>query len=224
MPRAKYIKPPGPFPSIEKIQRSKFQFRTDQWRKLTQLLPPALAERGVPRQAADDQWRAFTSAALPERVKTIADFLILMTEHMIKSHLTASPIPEASMNPANVRSAIRRLRAALKPFFSGWVDTETGGIIPRDLDANLAAREQEIAKLRIPPAKQRALAMLCEHIEILVRHWACANDEKLDEQEMLRYVDAVLNFAGIAHPNITKHRKRLAALVFPKDTQPHSKG
>jgi hypothetical protein len=216
VPRAKYIKPPGPFLSIEKIQRSKFQFRSDQWRKLTELLPSKLADLGVPPD---------TAIELPEKVKTIADWVILETENAIKSHQTTTRLDSgARMKPANVRAAIRRLREALKPFVQGWVDSETADIVPVDLDARLAARDEEIAELRLPPARQRSLAMLCRWIENCVRQFASANGETVSEQEMLRYVDASLNFAGINHPNISKHRDRLAALVFPKDAPPHLQG
>jgi hypothetical protein len=218
VPRAKYTKPPKPLPAIEHIQRSKFRFRNEQWRKLTNLLPPTLAKLGVPRQDAEKQWHDLTATPLPERVKSIADFSIQVTEHMINSHLTTSPLVlESPMNPANIRAAIRRLRTALKPFINGWVDNETASLVSADLDAKLAARDQEVVALRIPTARRRTLTMLCQGIEIFVRHWASANGEKLNEQDMLRYIDRALNFANIKHPNITKHRPRLVALVFPKD-------
>jgi hypothetical protein len=98
---------------------------------------------------------------------------------------------------------------------SGWVDTETAEIIPTDLGDKLAVREQEIAKLRLPPARQRKLAVLCQVIEIVVRQGAEANQAPIGEQEMLRYIDAALSFANIDHPKIPKHRAGLAALVFP---------
>jgi hypothetical protein len=216
VPRAKYTKPPGPFPAIERIQRSKFRFRNDQWRNLTKLLPRTLAHLGVPANAP---------ATLPTKVRTIADWLIQATEDAIVAHLTAQPfISPASANPANVRVAIRRLREALKPFVRGWVDSETADIVPANLDAKLVARDKEIAELHLAPARRRALAMLCQYIEIHVRQFASANGVTVSEQEMLRYVDASLNFAGVRHPNITKHRDRLAALVFSKDVLPQSQG
>ena len=216
MPRAKYIKPPGPFPSIENIQRCKFQFRTDQWRKLTKLLPSKLAGLGAPPDA---------STNLPEKVKTIADWIILLTEHAINSHKTTASLNSKSrINPAKVRSAIRRLREALIPFVRGWVDSETADIVPADLDARLAARDQEVAEMRLASARQRAFALLCQHIEIHVRQFASANGETVSDRDMLRYIDAALNFASISLPNITKHRDRFAAFVFPKDGPPHSQG
>jgi hypothetical protein len=132
--------------------------------------------------------------------------------------------PRKPNNAANVRAAIRRLRTGLKPFVNGWVDSETADIVPANLDARLASREQEITKLRLPSQKQRTLTMLCQQIEILVRQWAGANGETLNDPVMLRYIDSALNFAGIKHPDISKHRDRLAALVFPKDMPPHSQG
>jgi hypothetical protein len=153
-------------------------------------------------------------------VKTIADLVVQGTEEAINSHLTTSSLTasltaERNINPANVRAAIRRLRTALNPFVRGWVDDETAEIVPADLDNKLAAREQEIGKLRLPSARQRALTMLCQHIEVHVRQFASANGETVSNEEMLRYIDAALTFAGINHPDVKKHRARLAALVFP---------
>jgi hypothetical protein len=154
---------------------------------------------------------------LPEKVKTIADLVIQGTEDAINVHLTTKPlISEAPMNPANVRAAIRRLRDALKPFVGGRVDIETANIVPADLNDKLAAREQEIAKLRLPPEQQRHFAMLCELIGQAVQKQASRVGETVSKQEAVCYVDAALKFARIKHPNITKHRDRLAALVFPK--------
>jgi hypothetical protein len=210
VPRAKYTKPPEKLPAIEQIQRSKFQFRNEQRRKLAKLLPCKLAGLAVPPDAA---------ATLPEKVKTIADWVIQLTEEAIGSYLTTSRLTsETSINPANVRAAIRRLREALRPFVHGWVDSETANIVPTDLDAKLIARDQEIAKLHLPTAKRRMLAMLCRTLESFVRQFASANGETVSEQDMLRYVDAALNFADIKHPNIAKHRDRLAQLVFLRES------
>src|SRR6476660_5305832 len=71
VPRAKYTKPPGPLPDIAKIQRSTFRFRNNQRRALTKLLPARVTELRIPREAAEHQWRDLSTAALPERVKTI---------------------------------------------------------------------------------------------------------------------------------------------------------
>jgi hypothetical protein len=209
VPRAKYTKPPGPFPAIEQIQRSTFRFRKDQWCKLTELLPCKLASLRLPTDAA----------TLPTKEKTIADRLIQSTEELINFYLTTSRLnSEASTptNPASVRVAIRRLRDALKPFERGWVDDETASLVPADLIAKLSARYQEIANLNLPSAKRRALETLCQGIAVFVRRYATENGEAISEKNMLRYVDAALNFANIKHPNIAKHRDRLAALVFPK--------
>jgi hypothetical protein len=84
------------------------------------------------------------------------------------------------------------LREALKPFVRGWVDPETADIVPADLDAKLATREQQIAKLRLPPAQQRALALLCQRIEVHVRQFASTNGETISQLGILRYVDAAL--------------------------------
>jgi hypothetical protein len=79
--------------------------------------------------------------------------------------------------------------------------------------------------LKIAPTKRRALAWLCQWIEVKsVRQFASANGQTLSQQEMLRYIDKALKFARIEHPDITKHRARLAALVFPKEKSPHFEG
>jgi hypothetical protein len=158
---------------------------------------------------------------LPEDVKTIADWIIQATEDAINAHLTVRPLTlEAPVNPANSRAAIRRLRNALQPFVRGSVDNETAEIVPRDLDDKLAVREQQLATLHLPPAPQRALALLCQRIEILVRQFSSANNQTVSVEDTLRYVDAALNFAGVNHPNIAKHRDRLARLAYPKKTAP----
>jgi hypothetical protein len=218
VPRAKYTKPPGPLPTIEQIQHSQFQFRQSQWRKLTKLLPFRLATLAVPSRLDTLAVPPDAGATLPEKVQTMADWVIYKTEEAIGSHLTLSPlISEDPVNPANVRAAISRLREALKPFVRGWVDSETANLVPAALDDKLAAREQEIAKMHLPSAQQRAIAMLCQSIEVFVRHFSTANGETVSKQDMLCYVDAALNFARIKHPDIPKHRDRLAALVFPKN-------
>jgi hypothetical protein len=221
VPRAKYTKPPGPFLAIAQINQSKFVFHNEEWQKLTKLLPTKLGLDVRSNAAA----RLLVTlgyppdATLPNKVKTFADLVIQATEDEINSHLTISQLnSEAPVNPANVRAAIHRLRYSLRPFVRGWVDDETAGIVDwAELDAKLATRDQEIVKLRLPSAKQRVLARLCQTIEVWVRHVCTANGETVSERDMLRYVDAALTFAGIGHPSFAKHRKRLAALVFPKD-------
>jgi hypothetical protein len=209
--RAKYTKPPGPLPAIEQIQRSQFRFRDNQWHELTKLLPSKLANLGVVTPDA--------AVTLPEKVKTIADCVIQRTEDAINSHLTASPvISEASITPARVRAAIRRLREALKPFLGGRVDIETADIVPADLDAKLAAREHELER-RLPAASQRMLTLLCQTIRITVTNFASANRAPICDQHVLKYIDLALTYARIKHPDLAKHRDRLAALVFEKGSQ-----
>jgi hypothetical protein len=205
LPRAKFTKPPGPLPAIEKIQRSTFRFGSDQWRQLSKLLPPKLASLGIPSDYAE---------RVPEKVKTLSDLVIQATQEAINSYLTANPIITADpMNAANVRAAIRQLREALKPFVRGSVDDETAEIIPADLDGKLEARDQEIASQSLPPAERRTLRMLCQQIEVWVRNVASANGETTHERDILRYLDAALNIAKIKHPNVSKYPDRLAKLV-----------
>jgi hypothetical protein len=217
VPRAKYTKPPD-FPAIERTRRSTFHFRKDQWNKLARLLPYKLAD--LTAAPLDSM------TPLPEQVRTIADCIIEATENEINSHLTAiSSVTVSHINPAAVLAAVRLLRRALKPFVSGSVDIETADIVPAELDVKLAAREQELTDMRLPSARQRFLALLCQRIEITVRHWASSNREQVNRSEMLRYIDAALTFARISHPDVGKHRARLAALVFPPQLHsPHSAG
>ena len=209
MPREKYTKPPGPFSALGKIPRFEFQFRNNQRAKLAELLPSKLANLRAPADYA---------ATAPQKVKTLTDLVIYATEQEINSHLTENSVMSEGkpINAANVQAAIRQLRKALEAFARGWVDEETADIVPADLDAWLAARDQEIEKKNLPAAKQRALAKLCQQTEIWVRQIASANGETVSEQDMLRYVEVALTYGGIKHPKLAKHRKRLAALVFPK--------
>jgi len=216
VPRAKYTKPPGPLPAIDQVQRSEFQFRHDQWRELKKLLPSELDQLAVPSNYTDE------AEGMPHRpsrkLKTIADAVVYTTEAAISSHLTVlKELPSDKMaTPANVRAAIRRLREALKPFTGGRVDDETAEIIPANLDAQLAAREQELAKLRIATTQRELLAHLCNEIRKPVTQVASAKGATMSDRDVLRYVDVALTYAGIKHPNLAKHRDRLAALMFPK--------
>jgi hypothetical protein len=214
LPRAKYIKPPGSLPTIEQVRRSTFRFRSDQWRKLSGFLPRKLATLSVPSDYVDE-------AAKEPRVpgwtlKKIAELAIQLTEEEVSCHLAARPVfAEGRNNPVNVCAAIRRLRKALEPFTREWVDPETADIVPADLDNRLAAREQELARLRLPRAPRRALALLCQRIRVHVTKIASANGATISKENVLKYIDFALACAGIKHPDFAKHRDRLAALVFP---------
>jgi hypothetical protein len=149
--------------------------------------------------------------------KTIADLVIQMTEEAIGSYLTAHPLmAEGQNNPINNRAAVGRLREALKPFMGGWVDDETAEFIPASLGPALAAREQELATLRIPSAPRRALMFLCQRIRIFVTNFASANGATISDRNVLEYVDFALASAVIKHPDLAKHPDRLAALIFSK--------
>ena len=214
MPPAQYARPPGPFPAFEQIRRSKFRFGNNQRQKLAGLLPFNLAGLSVPPSYAK---------RLPVKCNTIAELMVRITEEAVGSYFTgqAAVLTQGPANPINNLAAIRRARRGLEPFVRGAVDDITAGIASwADIDAKLAVREEEIAKLKIPPTKSRALAMLCQWIEVEVRQFASAFGQTLSQQEMLRYIDTALKFARIEHPDITKHRARLAALVFPKEKSP----
>ena len=215
MPRAKYIKPPGPFPAIENIQRSAFRFRHDQWRVLAELLPRRLSCLSAPSEYVDEAAKA---PRVPGwTLKTIADLVVQMTEEAINSYLTACPlIAEGGNNPVNNRAAVGRLREALKPFTDGCVEDETAELIPANLKSALAVREQELATMRLPSAPRRALMWLCHTIRVIVMNFASAKGATMGDRDVLGYVDFALACAAIKHPDLAKHRDRLAALVFPK--------
>jgi hypothetical protein len=214
VPRAKYIKPPGPLPAIEQVRRSKFRFRDGQRRKLAKLLPRKLASLLIPSDYLEEVTRA--PHAPNWKLKTIEDAAVYITEAAISSHLTAGRLPSDRMpRAANSRVAIRDLRKALRPFTHGWMDEETADIVPADLDARLAARVQVLAKLRCPPVQRRLLEYLCQEIASNVTALACAHCGSISEQNVIRYIDFALTCAGIEHPDFVKHRDRLAALVFP---------
>jgi hypothetical protein len=177
-------------------------------------LPPHLASLDAP---VDYREEAEKLAHAPRRpLKTLADVIVHETEAAINSHLTANPLlAEGPVNPANVRAEIQRLRNALKPFVRGWVDSETADLVPPKLDDALARREQELENLRLPSLERRMLAMLCQTVGVIVTKVAREKDASITELEALRYIDASLKCAGIDHPDLAKHRDRLAALVFP---------
>ena len=220
MPRAKYTKPPGWLPAVERIERSKFRFRAHQWQRLARLLPPKWSNQTIP---SDYIANAATMPHAPRRVlKTVADVVVHETEGAINSYQTSLQLfSDSRHNPANVRAAIRRLRAALEPFVQGGVDAETSDIIPADLDGNLAAREQELSRLRVPPMQRRFLVMLCALIGGVAKSVAANCNEIVCEHDIVRYADAALTFANIKHPDFAKHRDRLARWVFPTDQLPH---
>jgi hypothetical protein len=215
MPRAKYTKSPGPLPKAEHVRRAEFRFRDEQWLRLTRLLPPHLASLDA---QADYKEEAEKLAHAPRRpLKTLADVIVHETEGAVNSHLTASPLlAERPVNPAHVRAAIRQLRIALKPFAQGWVDSETADLIPPEFDDTLARRERELESMRLLPAERRMLALLCQMIRILVTKFACANGATMSDPDVLRYIDFALTCGSIKHPDLSKHRDRLAALVFPQ--------
>jgi hypothetical protein len=85
------------------------------------------------------------------------------------------------------------------------------GLGPLSLYSLAGARARTLAAFM-----QRALAMLCQKIEVSVKQIASSNGSALSKHEMLRYIDAALNFACIKHPDVAKHSDRLAKLVFPR--------
>ena len=83
-----------------------------------------------------------TRRAREHRASSASKLIVAWTEHQIQSYLTTQRLDSGTpANPANVAAAIRKLRAALKPFVEGWVDYETAEIIHGDLDVRLAHRE-----------------------------------------------------------------------------------
>ena len=122
MPRSKYTKTPGPLPPIERISREAFRFDDQSRRELICLLPLELQQLPVPENI-EQEVPELPGASQHE---TLAKLIVAWTEHQIQSYLTTRRLGIGrSANPANVAAAIRKLRAALKPFVEGWVDYET---------------------------------------------------------------------------------------------------
>jgi hypothetical protein len=213
VPRSKYAKAPGPLPPIERIAHDAFRFDDEVRRKLVALLPLQLQQLGVPENLKQE---AAKLSGTPQ-LETLAELIVALTEERIRSYLTACPlIGDARVNPANVKAAIRKLRAALKPFVAGWMDSETATIIPDDLDRRLGDRERELAGMRLPPAKRRIFGELCQTIGVFLKTFASANRVAFEERDAIRYVATALDYAGIEHSYSTENPSRFAALVFPK--------
>jgi hypothetical protein len=176
------------------------------------LLPLQLQQLGVPENIGQE---------VPElpgasEHETLAKLIVAWTEHQIQSYLTIQRLGSGTpANPANVGAAIRRLRAALKPFVEGWVDYETAEIIPADLDVRLAHRQRELAGKRVPSLERRNFVLMCQRIGVFLRHFALAN-KAFKEREGARYVAAALDCAGIEHSYSTESPSRFVALVFPQ--------
>jgi hypothetical protein len=207
VPRSKYTKTPGPLPSSERIARETFRFDDKAQRKLVAILPRRF--RQLPPKNL--------KAKLPGALETVADLVVAFTEEQIQSYLTSCSVRvRTPANLANIKAAIRKLRAALKPFVSGWVDEETATIIPDDLDKRLAERGRELAGKHLPPFKRRILGLLCQTIGAFLK--GCASDYQVafEERDAIRYVATALDYAGIEHSYSTENPSRFAALVFPK--------
>jgi hypothetical protein len=87
LPREKYIKPPGPFPRLDRVERADFRFSTAQWQKLTKLLPFRFAELTAPSGPFD----MLTRHPPQRELKTAADVVVHETEGAIASFKTANP-------------------------------------------------------------------------------------------------------------------------------------
>ena len=213
MPRSKYTKTPGPLPPIERISREAFRFDDESRRELICLLPLELQQLPVPENI-EQEVPELPGASQHE---TLAKLIVAWTEHQIQSYLTTRRLGIGrSANPANVAAAIRKLRAALKPFVEGWVDYETAEIISDDLDERLAHRERELAGKRVPSLERRNFVLMCQLIGAFLRQFALANKVAFEERDGARYVAAALDCAGIEHSYSTENPSRFVALVFPQ--------
>ena len=210
MPRSKA---PGPFPPIERISRRKvFQFDPVARREFLGLLPDRL--RQIPVTEPIKQKALELHAQQPT---TLADLILLDTEKLISDHLKSeNAIGSKPISPAKVRTAIHKLRVALKPFVAGWVDDVTAELIPADLDERLASRELALDGKRILPSKQ-LLDYLCQQIGALLTQIATEFELLFEEREKLKYVVAALDHAGIENSFSGGNPARFASRVFPKD-------
>jgi hypothetical protein len=177
------------------------------------LLPLQLQQLGVPENI-EQEVPELPGASEHE---TLAKLIVAWTEHQIQSYLTTQRLGSATpANPANVAAAIRRLRAALKPFVEGWVDYETAEIISADLDVRLAHRQRELAGKRVPSLERRNFVLMCRRIGVFLRQFALANKVAFEEREGAQYVAAALDCAGIEHSYSTENPSRFVTLVFPQ--------
>ena len=210
MPRSKYTEVPGPFPPIEQIKPSDFQFDDITRRKLLGLLPLRLHQLDVPEEVAAELVGG-------PKLSTIAELIVVYTEELITAYRTEKGLSDHTpANPANVVAAIRKARNALKPLDSGWVDEETASIIPDDVDERLARREHEIAKLRLGSYQRRRLVLLCKHIGVGLTKIASANQVTFEIPDMIKFITTALDYAGIEHSYSKANPSRFAARVFPK--------
>ena len=208
MPRSKA---PGPFPPTKRIRRKVFQFDSVGRRELLDLLPDRLQQIPVPEPIKQ---KALELHA--QRPKTLADLILLDTEKLISDHLTSKEaIGSKRISPAKVRTAIHKLRVALKPFVAGWVDDVTAELIPADLDERLASRELALEGRRILPSKQ-LLDYLCQQIGALLTQIATKFEVIFEEPDKLKYVVAALDHAGIENSFSKENPARFATRVFPK--------
>jgi len=205
-------KGPGPFPPTKRIRRKVFQFDSVGRRQLLDLLPDRLQQIPVPEPIKQ---KALELHA--QQPKTLADLILLDTEKLISDHLTSKEaIGSKRISPAKVRTAIHKLRVALKPFVAGWVDDVTAELIPADLDERLASRELALDGKRILPSKQ-LLDYLCQQIGALLTQIATEFELLFEEREKLKYVVAALDHAGIENSFSKENPARFAPRVFPKD-------
>jgi hypothetical protein len=213
VPRSKYTKAPGPFPPIERIVHDAFRFNGEARRELIGSLPLRLQQLRVPENSKQ---QAAASPDVPQ-LETLAELIVALTEEAIAAYFTGRRLVGGTPpNPANVKAAIHKLRAALKPFVMGWVDSETAAMIPGDMDERLAKREREIAGMRLPPSGRREFFLLCQIIGVYFKQIASANQVAFDERQAIRYVAMALDHAGIEHSYSTENPSRFAALVFPR--------
>jgi hypothetical protein len=211
VPRSKYTKVPGPFSRIEQIKREVFQFDSIARRELLGLLPDRLQQIPVPEPIKQNAVELHG-----QQPKTLADLILFDTAKLISDHLTSEKaVSSKPISPAQVKAAIRKLRAALMPFTAGWVDDASADLIPADLDERLASRELALDGKRIVLSRQ-LLDYLCQQIGDLLTQIATEFEVIFEEREKLQYVVAALVHAGIENSFSEENPARFASRVFPK--------
>ncbi len=137
-------------------------------------------------------------------------------------------------NPANVARAINDLMVALRPFASGAVDLETMDVIatalglPTDdhtahpaavttclakLKHALAVQERAVRGRRVRDEAHRDLMVLCGYIGFCLQNLYETNSASMKDTMQARFLDRLLTFAGIPHPNAFDNPKRLITLL-----------
>jgi hypothetical protein len=103
---------------------------------------------------------------------------------------------------------------ALKPFQEGWLSDQTCELVPLRLYETLEQRAKELENKRMYSAAREQLQTLCGALGLILTRFGATNGADVPRSCVLNFIDHVLTFANIEHPDPIDHSDRLAALVF----------